>query len=124
MSEKRRIFISYAREDAVELAFRLRDSLIAAGHNAWMDTSEIHAGTSWSRDLEDAIERSDIVLALLSASAYVSEICRAEQMRAIRKNKRLLPIMVQSDDSPQSGSYTHHQRRYSHLHQRGVFIRG
>ncbi len=97
MSEKRRIFISYAREDAVELAFRLRDSLIAAGHNAWMDTSEIHAGTSWSRDLEDAIERSDIVLALLSASAYVSEICRAEQMRAIRKNKRLLPIMVQSD---------------------------
>lgn len=97
MSEKRRIFISYAREDAVELAYKLRDSLIAAGHNAWMDTSEIHAGTSWSRDLEDAIERSDIVLALLSASAYVSEICRAEQMRAIRKNKRLLPIMVQAD---------------------------
>jgi hypothetical protein len=97
MSEKRRIFISYAREDSVELAYKLRDSLIAAGHNTWMDTSEIHAGASWSRDLEDAIERSDIVLALLSVSAYVSEICRAEQMRAIRKNKRLLPILVQTD---------------------------
>jgi len=97
MSEKRRIFISYAREDSVDLAYKLRDSLIGAGHNAWMDTSEIHVGASWSRDLEDAIERSDIVLALLSASSYVSDICRAEQMRAIRKNKRLLPVLVQGD---------------------------
>jgi hypothetical protein len=97
MSDKKRIFISYAREDAVDLAYQLRDSLIGAGHNVWMDTSEIHAGASWSRDLEDAIERSEIVLTLLSSAAYVSEICRAEQMRAIRKNKRLIPILVQSD---------------------------
>lgn len=97
MSEKRRIFISYAREDSVDLAFRLRNTLIEAGHNVWMDTSEIHAGASWSRDLEEAIERSEIVLALLSASAYVSEICRAEQLRAIRKNKRIIPILVHTD---------------------------
>ena len=97
MSDKKRIFISYAREDAVDLAYQLRDALIGAGHNAWMDTSEIHAGASWSRDLEDAIERSEIVLALLSSAAYVSDICRAEQMRSIRKNKRLIPILVQAD---------------------------
>lgn len=97
MSNKKRIFISYAREDAADLAYQIRDALIGAGHHVWMDTSEIHAGASWSRDLEDAIERSEIVLVLLSAAAYVSDICRAEQMRAIRKNKHIIPLLVQAD---------------------------
>jgi len=37
------------------------------------------------------------VLALLSAGSYVSEICRAEQLRALRKGKRVIPMLVQAD---------------------------
>ncbi len=92
-----KIFVSYAREDARDIAIRLRDDLIDSGHDTWLDLSEIKVGASWSWDIETAIESADIVLALMSQGSYVSEICRAEQQRALRKNKRLIPILVQAD---------------------------
>lgn len=92
-----KIFISYAREDSREIARRLYHDLTASGYDAWIDLSEIEAGAIWSRDIEDAIESAEIVLALMSAGSYVSDICRAEQQRAIRKEKRLIPALVQAD---------------------------
>jgi hypothetical protein len=91
------IFISYAREDGRNLALQLRDDLNTAGHQAWLDTSEIQGGADWARHIEDAIERCDMLLALLSAASYNSEYCRAEQMRAQRKGKRIIPVLVQPD---------------------------
>ncbi len=89
------VFISYGRADARELALRLRDDLMAVGHSAWLDVSEIAGGVSWSRQIEDAIEHCDVALALMSLGSYESEWCRAEQLRVIRKGKRLIPILVQ-----------------------------
>jgi len=94
-SNRRFIFISYARRDARDLAVRLRDDLLAGGHQVWLDTAEIEGGASWSNEIEEAIETCDIALALLSHGAFVSEICRAEQLRALRKNKTVIPILVQ-----------------------------
>ncbi|MFN8371805.1 MAG: DarT ssDNA thymidine ADP-ribosyltransferase family protein [Anaerolineae bacterium] len=91
------IFISYAREDGRALALRLRDDLNNAGHLAWLDTSEIQGGADWARHIEDAIERCDLMLALLSAASYTSDYCRAEQLRAQRKSKRIVPVLVQPD---------------------------
>ncbi len=91
------VFISYAREDGRTLALRLRDDLLAAGHQAWLDTSEIQGGADWARHIEDAIEHCDVLLALLSEASYTSEYCRAEQMRAQRKGKRIIPVLVQPD---------------------------
>ena len=92
-----RIFISYAREDAQPLAMRLRDDLNAAGQDAWIDTAEIDAGGTWARDIEEAIEMCDIALVLLSHASYISQTCRAEQARALRKQKRIIPVLVQGD---------------------------
>ena len=92
-----KIFISYARDDSRDIAMRLHADLASAGHDVWLDLSEIEIGASWSRDIEEAIETSEIVLALLSAGSYVSEICRAEQLRALRKGKRIIPVLVQTD---------------------------
>ncbi|PJF23271.1 MAG: hypothetical protein CUN56_01795 [Phototrophicales bacterium] len=92
-----KIFISYAREDAREIALKLRDDLQAAGHTVWLDTSDIAAGASWSREIELAIEDCTMILALLSTASYVSEICRAEQLRGLRKNKRVIPILLEPD---------------------------
>lgn len=92
-----KIFLSYAREDARDIALRLHEDLTAAGHDAWLDLSEIGAGASWSRDIELAIEAAEVVLVLLTNGSYVSEICRAEQQRALRKGKRVIPLMVQPD---------------------------
>ena len=43
------VFISYAREDARDLAIRLRDDLRAAGCSVWLDLSQIQGGDSWTQ---------------------------------------------------------------------------
>ncbi len=88
------IFISYGRKDARTLALRLRDDLEAVGFSVWLDLENIPGGADWSRDIEDAIEHCHITLALLSPAAYQSEWCRAEQLRARRKGKRLIPLLA------------------------------
>ena len=91
------IFISYGRQDSRELANRLRDDLRAVGHSVWLDVAEIPGGANWSQQVEEAIEHCDLALALLSHSSYTSQWCRAEQLRAIRKGKRVIPVLVQAD---------------------------
>jgi len=97
MLTKLNIFISYGRKDARDLAFRLRDDLQNLGYSVWLDVEEIPGGASWSEEIEQAIEHCHVALALLSHHSYDSRWCRAEQMRAIRKGKRLIPIRVQHD---------------------------
>jgi hypothetical protein len=88
------IFISYGRKDARELAVRLRDDLEAVGFSVWLDLENIPGGADWSQDIEEAIEHCHAALALLSPASYQSEWCRAEQMRALRKGKHLIPILA------------------------------
>lgn len=88
------IFISYGRKDSRELAINLRDDLMAVGYSVWLDLNEIPGGADWSQKIEDAIEQSHIMLALLSPASYHSQWCRAEQLRATRKGKRLIPLLA------------------------------
>lgn len=87
------IFISYGRADSRELAIRLRDDLLAVGYNVWLDLNEIAGGADWGQNIEDAIEHCHIMLALLSPASYNSQWCRAEQLRATRKGKRIIPML-------------------------------
>ncbi|MGB7342471.1 MAG: DarT ssDNA thymidine ADP-ribosyltransferase family protein [Phototrophicaceae bacterium] len=89
-----KIFISYGRKDAGDLANRLKDDLMAVGYSVWLDLNQIQGGADWSQQIEDAIEQSDIMLALLSPASYNSQWCRAEQLRATRKGKRLIPLLA------------------------------
>lgn len=88
------IFISYGRADSRELAIRLRDDLLAMGYSVWLDLNEIAGGADWGQNIEDAIEHCHIMLSLLSPASYVSQWCRAEQLRATRKGKRIIPMLV------------------------------
>ncbi|MGJ3240026.1 MAG: DarT ssDNA thymidine ADP-ribosyltransferase family protein [Anaerolineae bacterium] len=94
MTSTAHIFISYGRKDARDLALRLKDDLMAVGYSVWLDTSEIAGGADWSQQIETAIEQSDIMLALLSPASYQSQWCRAEQLRATRKGKRIIPLLA------------------------------
>src|SRR4030095_8366962 len=42
-------------------------------------------------------DSSEIVLGLLSRGSYLSDTCRAEQLRSLRKNKCVIPILVEQD---------------------------
>ena len=89
------IFISYAHEDGAELAKSLLRDLKEKGFHAWLDTSRLVGGTSWAAEVEQAIDESQVVLALLTNGSYRSDVCRAEQLRALRKCKRVIPVLAQ-----------------------------
>lgn len=91
---QRKIFISYARTDSKLLAHRLCTDLQTAGYTVWLDTSEIAGGASWSQDIEEAIEDCTVMVALMSPASYQSQWCRAEQLRAVRKGKKLVPLLA------------------------------
>ena len=91
-----KIFISYARRDGAELAERLRTDLANAGHVPWLDVERIAGGESWTSAIESALDDASVVLALLSQGSYASEICRAEQLRALRKGKCVIPVLART----------------------------
>src|SRR5258708_8750132 len=86
--------ISYARQDAAELALRLQKDLAAAGFEVWLDTQRIGGGAGWTVEIEEAIDRAQVGLALLTPGSYSSEICRAEQLRSLRTGKCVIPVLA------------------------------
>jgi len=95
-SDKELLFISYAHKDGAELAQRLQKDLTNHGYDAWLDKQRIQGGTNWTKWIETALDKANYVLALLTSGSYVSEICRAEQLRALRKGKFVIPLLAQS----------------------------
>jgi len=89
-----RIFISYAHRDGATLALRLQHDLTAASFNVWLDTRALHAADTWTLEIEQAIDHSQVVLALLTPASYASNICRAEQLRSLRQGKCVIPILA------------------------------
>jgi hypothetical protein len=51
---------------------------------------------TWTKEIEEALDRAEVVIALLTAGSYASEICRAEQLRALRHGKVVIPIRAQA----------------------------
>ena len=90
-----KVFISYARIDGAELAQRLQGDLRNQGYDAWLDKQRIRGGSSWTKEIETALDEADFVLALLTPGSYASEICRAEQLRSLRKGKCVIPLKAQ-----------------------------
>src|SRR5215470_3663347 len=90
------VFLSYAYRDSADLALRLQTDLQSAGFSCFLDTKRVTAGASWTRELEQSIDACDILLALLSEGSFRSEICRAEQLRALRRGKRVIPVYAQA----------------------------
>ena len=100
-SEQSRVFISYAHKDGAELAQRLQQILKEQGFDAWLDTQRIGGGAVWSAEIEREINTRQVMIALLSPGSYASEICRAEQLRALDKGNRVIPVLaVKGADRP------------------------
>jgi hypothetical protein len=88
------IFISYARRDGAELALVLQKDLRMEGYEVWLDTQRIGGAATWTVEIEAAIDRAQVVLALLTPGSYSSHICRAEQLRSLRKGKCVIPLLA------------------------------
>ena len=90
-SNPTKLFIAYAHADGRELAQHLERDLAAGGLEPWLDNQRLYGGAIWTTEIENAIDKAEVVLALLTRGSFVSEICRAEQLRALRKGKCVIP---------------------------------
>jgi WD40 repeat protein len=92
-----KLFISYAHSDSGVIAMRMAEDLRAMGFDVWLDLERATPGASWTRKIETGIDDADVVLVLLSTGAFNSDICRAEQLRALRKKKRVVPVLTEKN---------------------------
>src|ERR1022692_1535736 len=92
-----RLFISYAHRDGGGLAARLLSDLQTLGFDVWLDRLRLKGGDLWTNEIEDALDRAQVVLALLSAGSFTSDTCRAEQGWSLDTGKCVIPLRVPSD---------------------------
>ncbi len=87
------VFISYARKEGKELAFKLYGSFSAlAGWSAWLDT-DIHAPNSFGAEIEREIKRADLVVVVLSPDVERPEsFVRREIAFAQLLKKPIFPV--------------------------------
>jgi TIR domain len=76
---KFRIFLSYGRADAEDLAERLEADLTLLGFDVWRDRRNISAGNAWNNEIEAGLRTNQLVVAVLTPHAVREEsVCRDE----------------------------------------------
>ncbi|EKQ69579.1 WD40 repeat-containing protein [Leptolyngbyaceae cyanobacterium JSC-12] len=87
------VFISYGRADSKFLAKKLNDRLIAQGLEVWFDFEDIPLGVNYQKQIDDGIEKADNFLFIISPHAVNSPYCALEVERALKQNKRIIPVL-------------------------------
>jgi hypothetical protein len=105
-----RVFISYRREDAADVAGRIRDWLVQtwnlARENVFMDVSTILPGADFEQVIDQAIAQCDAMIIVMSPSwlthVYTSDTSypRFEAEAALRRNLLIIPVLVGGATTP------------------------
>jgi tetratricopeptide (TPR) repeat protein len=102
------VFISYASEDrpAAKLLHErlMAEPLLADSNGAvWMDRPEIEGGDRWKKEIDQALHRSRVVLALLTARSVdpKRQWIRYEHTEARRLFRRVVPILLEDCAIPE-----------------------
>lgn len=90
-----RLFISYTREDGRSFADRLCAEL--ANHDPWLDRADLAGGADWVREIERAIDESDVFLPVLTRAYHGARFAPLELARAFRMRKPLIPLRFHAD---------------------------
>ena len=89
------IFMSYARTDS-SFVDRLEADLRARNFSTWVDRHKIEGGQVWLDELEQAIDRCQIVLVILSPVSVISKFVRMEYRYAQGLGKPVIPLEYQT----------------------------
>ena len=103
MRTRNQVFISYAHEDdslreelQTHLKLLQRQHIIAA----W-DDRRIDPGQEWKHDIDENLERADVIVLLVSASFFNSDYSYEKEVtRALERHKngeaRVIPVIVRA----------------------------
>lgn len=86
------LFISYARADQ-NFVRALSAALEQRQRQAWVDWEGIPPSAEWMAEIEAAIDAADTFLFVISPDALASPVCALELEHAMRRNKRLVPLV-------------------------------
>ena len=100
LPDKIPIFISYARPDASTLASNVNDyySNRLHGYEVFLDTVKIEGGIDWSNKIKEEINKSEIVIALITEAVFKSKYIPGEIKDAINKQKLVIPCVRNNVD--------------------------
>jgi hypothetical protein len=93
------VFFSYSRDDS-EFVLNLAKKLRTAGRNVWLDQLDIETGERWDRSIEEALEKADVLLVVLSKTSVDSNNVMDEVSFALEEGKRILPVLYEDCDIP------------------------
>jgi hypothetical protein len=94
----RHVFMSYSRIDE-EVMRRITTFLRNQGIKVWVDNENLVPGTPiWEEEIENAINGAFAIVVVLSPDAKGSEWVRREITYADQYEKRVFPVLVNSDE--------------------------
>jgi adenylate cyclase len=85
------LFLSYARDDA-DTARAIAAALEKAGHSVWWD-KHIGGGSQFAKEIEQALDKADVVLVLWTTHSIESPWVR-DEAGAGRDRGRLVPLSL------------------------------
>ena len=96
------VFISYSSKN-VDLALEISEDLEEAGINTYLSQVSIQAGTEWKPDIRDALQRSKIILPILTRAAVESRWVIGETFAMWALGKPIIPARagVEQEDLPE-----------------------
>jgi hypothetical protein len=94
-----RIFFSYSRYDSA-FALKLANDLRNAGATIWLDQLDIPPGKHWDSEIEEALNNSNCLLAILSPKSMLSNNAMDEISYALEENKKVIPILLTDTETP------------------------
>lgn len=87
------IFISHGHDDA-DFAELLKLKLEREGINSWLDMERLKIGQDWREEIDQGIENSAAVIAIMTPDARKSEYVTYEWAFAWGKGKKIFPLML------------------------------
>ena len=113
------VFISYSRENQQEV-IKLVEYLRAQGVAVWMDESDIHGATMWTKEIVEAIRACSVFILAISRHSTGSKNVVKELALASEREKIILPIYLEQCDIPETMEYQlrwHPKHRAIHARQ-------
>ena len=110
--DNKKIFISYRRADSEEMANNIQAKLKVdyPSSKVFLDKSSMVAGEAFTEQIHNEIDNADIFLILISprwssiqGKARIKEtadILRRELLRAVRKEKPIVPVLINNAKMP------------------------
>jgi len=86
-------FISYGRVDSLTFASHLNQRLMAAGLTVWFDFDDIPLGVDYQKQIDAGIQTADNFLFIISPHAVNSPYCSLEIEMALKRGKRIIPLL-------------------------------